>query len=358
MDNPTSGNSTVDTSTNLGDTSKLSFLDTISTADPGQTGESQVNESQTVEETTDPGQTDTTETVDTGTESNADADAQHAAKVNDGGVLTPTKSSRDYSDIDPADVPLFKKMANDSFLKAKEWYKAQKATNGKYTELETNFNKIKDQQFWSHPEAYRLSEDYSKATAEYQAASTISNYWSEALAAVRAGKPVQDLVLDKNGNLVLGDELQPSTQLESKILQTLVKTSGVMQSAEQRLQGAKESFGNRYKQFEGFLGQVESGLLGEVRKNPEFQKLEQGMLNIMPPELRGTKQFQLMAGMGAFIKALTVELNKLKAQVEGKKTVAVAERSNGPGTGKPASNGSSDSVDSILKGIARHVGRA
>ena len=131
-----------------------------------------------------------------------------------------------------------------------------------------------------------------------------------------------------------------------------------MQSAEQRLQGAKESFGTRYKQFEGFLGQVESGLLGEVRKNPEFQKLEQGMLNIMPPELRGTKQFQLIAGMGAFIKALTGELNKLKAQVEGKKTVAVAERSNGPGTGKPASNGSNDSVDAILKGIARHVGRA
>lgn len=352
MDNPTSGNSAVDTSVNLGDTSKLSFLDSLQTetTDPGQTGESQTVES------TDPVEMGEEQT---GTESESGVEeAPTAAKVNDGGVLTPSKSARDYSDIDPADVPLFKKMANDSFLKAKEWYKAQRDNNTKFTELETNFNKIKDQQFWSHPEAYRLSEDYNKASAEYQAAATISNYWTEALAAVRAGNPIKDLTTDDKGNFMLGQELQPSPQLESKILQTLVKTSGIMQNAEQRLAGAKDTFGNRYKQFEGFLGQVESNLLGEVRKNPEFQKLESGMLNLMPPELRGTKQFQLIAGMGAFIKALTGELTKMKAQLEGKKVVSAAERSNGPGTGKPVPSGGNNTVESVLKGIARHVGRA
>lgn len=346
MDNPTSGNSTVDTSVNLGDTSKLSFLDSIpdntSTETPPETPAEVPEEvTETPEETPEETHEETT-----------------SAKVNDSGVLTPSKSARDYSDIDPADVPLFKKMANDSFLKAKEWYKAQRDNNTKFTELETNFNKIKDQQFWSHPEAYRLSEDYNKASAEYQAAATISNYWTEALAAVRAGNPIKDLTTDDKGNFVLGQELQPSPQLESKILQTLVKTSGIMQNAEQRLAGAKDTFGNRYKQFEGFLGQVESNLLGEVRKNPEFQKLESGMLNLMPPELRGTKQFQLIAGMGAFIKALTGELTKMKAQLEGKKVVSAAERSNGPGTGKPVPSGGNNTVESVLKGIARHVGRA
>lgn len=358
METPTSGNSTVDTSLNLGDTSKLSFLDNL---DSGDTTDPGVIPNSTSGDSTSGNQEEGTlgeaSAQDVSTEGAESAEVIKP-KVTESGVLTPSKTARDYSDIDPADVPLFKKMANDSFVKAKEWYLAQRTNNGKFTELQTNFDKVKDQQFWSHPEAYRLSEDYSKAISEYQMASSVSNYWTEALAAIRNNQPVRDLILDEKGNLVLGQELQPSAQLEGKILQTLVKNSGLMQSAEQRLNGAKNTFGNRYKQFEGFLDQVESGLLGEVRKNPVFQQLEADMLNIMPPELRSTKQFKLIAGMGAFIKALTGELNKMKAQIEGKKVVTAAERSNGPGTSQSSMSGNGESVESVLKGIARHVGRS
>lgn len=374
--NPESGSSTID---NLGDVSKLdSFMSSLDGG--GQSKAELMDENDNTPASQPMGETTTGEA-----EEYVESDSQPAPQprkpnaeegqgqeglldgkslsgaLNEQGVITPTKGARDYADIDPSDVPLFKGMSNEAYAKARDWYKAARNQDTKYKELEGTYSKVKDLQYYQHPEAYRLTEDYSKLEKSVSNSNTLANHWQQQLALIKEGKPFHDVVVGENGELSLGGQYQPSPQAEALVTRALQKSTMDASQAQAKLEAYKGDYSARHKNFDTTLGKIEQDLLGEVRTNPEFVKLEQQVLNSMiPPELRGSRQYQLMAGMGAFIQAMAKEINKLKAQVAGKNKLANVIKNQGPGEGAPATNSAttSDNPEDVIKGLMKHVGRA
>ena len=163
----------------------------------------------------------------------------------------------DYKDIDPADVPLFKRMDNTAKAAAKQWYdfyrnnkKATEEYQTKLTDYEKELNELREYRYYQAPDAYKLAPDYTTAVKSYQTNDTIVRHWTDQLAAIDEGRPIRDLLQDKDGNLTLSaQELQPSPQLRAQVLAAMQAAISKRDQAGNNLESFPSKYQERNKQF-------------------------------------------------------------------------------------------------------------
>ena len=338
MDTPNSGTpSIID---NIGDSSKLSVLDNISMDD---------STSAAVQEPT-PDEAVITEEP---TEVSSGA-------VTDNGVITPTKGVRDYKGIDEADIVHFKQMSDGAYKYFRPLYDSRKAEDNRYKELEGQYNAVKDLQYYQHPNAYILSEDYSKAEQEYTTRMQIANHWQNALATLEEQGSIRDLRIYDDGRIELASEELPySPQLKAQVQAALNRSINEAQQSKQKALAIKETYANKHKTFDSQLSQAETALIAGVKDTDQFKAAVQSMTKIIPPELRGNKQYQLIANMGAYINLMKSEIEALRSQLNGKAAIRKVAASSGPGDGRSTTGGTNDdeNPETFLKNFRRHIGR-
>ena len=271
----------------------------------------------------------------------------------------------DYKDIDPADVPLFKRMDNTAKAKAKEWYdfyRNNKKTTEEYqtklTDYEKELNELREYRYYQAPDAYKLAPDYTTAVKSYQTNDAIVRHWTDQLAAIDEGRPIRDLLQDKDGNLSLSaQELQPSPQLRSQVLAAMQAAISKRDQAGNNLEAFPSKYQERNKQFSTQLEQAVNQLASPtLMQNPAYKTIyDQYLTKAIPSHLRNVPVYQQMAKMAAFVQLASKQIQTLQAQLAAKGIKTAAAINQGPPDGAPANGDTSSGgwqhkkVDDIYK---------
>lgn len=257
----------------------------------------------------------------------------------------PTKlpQTRDISQLPPELAPHARQMSNAAFAALLEYHKAREA---KLREAETSVNGLKNATYYQHPEAYKLTPEYTKLSFQANQQSTIQQYWQQALATLEEGQPIRDLVMDKDGNLSLGQELQPSPALKASVMNALSVAISERGKAQGQLEAFSRTYSDQYRQFDDTLGQIEQTVLDVARKDARFKAEEARWLQSLPPGLGATRYGATVAGLAALVRAQ----NRYIAQLKGKAPAAVAQaaRRQGPAQPQAATSGKSGGTVSSL----------
>lgn len=271
----------------------------------------------------------------------------------------------DYKDIDPADVPLFKRMDNTAKAAAKQWYdfyrnnkKATEEYQTKLTDYEKELNELREYRYYQAPDAYKLAPDYTTAVKSYQTNDAIVRHWTDQLAAIDEGRPIRDLLQDKDGNLTLSaQELQPSPQLRAQVLAAMQTAISKRDQAGNNLESFPSKYQERNKQFSTQLEQAVNQLASPtLMQNPAYKNIYDAYLTkAIPSHLRNVPVYQQMAKMAAFVQLASKQIQTLQAQLAAKGIKTAAAVNQGPPDGAPANGDTSSGgwghkrVDDIYK---------
>lgn len=148
-------------------------------------------------------------------------------------ILPPEKKKvvRDYAGYSDEQVRTFKQMSDEAYSYV--------------TNLLKETDNLKKNTYLQHPEAYKLSPEYSQNVTSYQRADWESRYWESQLEAIEAGKPIKPFQGwdNKTGQPVFGDDIQPTKAIENKIQQAILACT----TEARRLQGEVRQYPQRYK---------------------------------------------------------------------------------------------------------------
>lgn len=363
MQTPTSGTSESNLAENLGDTSKLDFLNSIpleaevSGPPPqaaegaasnvgGVEGQSVPNHVEAAAPNPDPANTETAPAE------LAQLDLSEPApitKPNGQGIIPAGKVVRDYSDIKPEHVEVFKQMSDKAYQEAKAWYR-QAQSQPDVSKYETELRELRDYRFYQHPEAYRLAPEYQTAAKQYRNESQIINHYKSQLAAIRQGNPIRDIGYDANGNLsVLPTELPPSPELEAEVTAALQAAIVRQQSATQALEGLSTRFTEQSKAFDSKLDQAVNALVTpELLQSKDFESAYSMYLTkVVPPHLQNVPVYRQLAKQGAFIQMAVKALRGLQEQLKVNSVKVSTVRNQGPADGNPTSRGAGGDVSNL-----------
>lgn len=369
MSTPNFGTPDTNISGGLGDVSKLAFLDDIPLNVEGEAPPSNLpaavkpaDSSEAVKhgvsEAVEQGEADDSENVVLGLEepsSAAQRQNREASQPNDtnpvnpNGTVSAKKGVRDYSGIKPEDVPIFKQMSDAAYARTLEWYKNQRAieeVEGKYTK---ELSELKDYRFYSHPEAYKFSPEYTQAAATYRSQSAAVDHWEKALERLENGEPIQDIAVDKTGAPILDEygrltylpnEYPASPKLKAHVTAALQKALTTRGRVEESLESLSTKYQGRNKEFVDFTSKAISALVSpQLLEDTNFKSIHDRYLNkVIPshlhdvPVLTGRQAAQIMS----FVQLAAKQISALqkRGQVAGMKAVALKEQ--GPGDGVPA----------------------
>lgn len=279
------------------------------------------------------------------------------------GITPGAKQARDLSMFPAESHNYLRQMSGPAFDWVKQQFAAHQAAVAKQQELETRAaeaEKARDQWLYSHEEAYKLAPEYKQQEAVVSRLGQEENYWRNALAAVEEGQPIRDLLLDENGRLRVGDQdIQPSPQVKAQVLANLSKAAQLRTNHEGKLSEWTKSHNTRLNEFRSRLDNIPKQLFPNGVPDA-LKPLVDKTTQMFPPELRGQKEYQLLAMANALIGGLGEENKQLKAQLAGKTAVRQTIKKQGPGDGAPAGeatggNSPNETVDSYMKRMREAV---
>lgn len=366
MQTPTSGTSEPNLAENLGDTSKLDFLNSIPleaevSSPPPQAAEgaasnagaaSDVSSTPNHVESTAPAPAPDSASTEPAPAELAQLDLSEPApitKPNGQGIIPAGKVVRDYSDIKPEHVEVFKQMSDKAYQEAKAWYR-QAQSQPDVSKYETELRELRDYRFYQHPEAYRLAPEYQTAAKQYRNESQVINHYKAQLAAIRQGNPIRDIGYDANGNLtVLPTELPPSPELEAEVTAALQAAIVRQQSATQALEGLSTRFTEQSKAFDSKLDQAVNALVTpELLQSKDFESAYNMYLTkVVPPHLQNVPVYRQLAKQGAFIQMAVKALRGLQEQLKVNSVKVNTVRNQGPADGNPTSRGAGGDIGSL-----------
>ena len=279
------------------------------------------------------------------------------------GIIPGAKQSRDLS-MFPAEVHNhLRQMSGPAFDWVKQQHAEQLAIQQKHAELETRAaeaEKARDQWLYSHEEAYKLAPEYKQQESVVNRLGQEEGYWRNALTALEEGQPIRDLLLGEDGKLRVGEQdIPPSPQVKAQVLANLSRAAQLRTNHEGKLQEWTKGHNTRLNEFRTRLDNIPKQLFPNGVPDA-LKPLVDKTTQMFPPELRGQKEYQLLAMANALIGGLGEENKQLKAQLAGKTALRQTVKKQGPGDGAPAgeatSNGSAnESVDSFMKRMRSEV---
>lgn len=257
------------------------------------------------------------------------------------GVVSAAKNARDYTGIDPADVPHFKQMSNTAFEAAKKWYTAQRANQDIESKYTKELNELREYKFYQHPEAYKLSPDYSKAAQEFRTQAAIINHYTKALEKLEAGEPIQDIGLDDKGNpVIVPGDIPASPALKAQVSVALQRAMSAQHAAQSQLEGLSTKYTSKATEFDQFLNKATDALVSpNLLQDKTYSNLYNKYLtNVIPPHLQNVPVYKQLAKMAAFVQLSAAHIATLQKKSQTATVKQQAARQQGPGDGLP-SNG-------------------
>lgn len=161
-----------------------------------------------------------------------------SATVDDKFIQMPEK--RDYSGIDEALVPVFKKMGNEFFNNlapiAKANVELKKTIEATKQETERLKKNAMPESYYSHPRGYTLTPDFEVAANTAIKAEQIVNHWKTQLEKIEEGESTyRELHINpQNGEFYLSGEVKADKESTEKLRK-------IVSGSEQQLAGVKNN---------------------------------------------------------------------------------------------------------------------
>lgn len=260
-------------------------------------------------------------------------DSQSAAPAQ-AGPGRPAKSARSLEGLDEREAAIFTKMANEGYEHLYPLYRRLKEAGGLDTLLKQkeDFEKqrgdLEKARFYDHPDAYKLSPEYSQQQQIVNNIDEIDEFWQEQSAALYANKPCRILVRTAEGRLKPSDETyEPSPALQAKILSELATVKADRNEAVARLGQIRESFKQQYVSYESEFGNVTKKLFGPVAEKLRDQVKKE--LELLPHYARHKPEAQFAAHALAFLRAVLAKQRSAATQATATAAVDKIAESNG-----------------------------
>lgn len=222
----------------------------------------------------------------------------------------------DYTKYSPQEQGNLRKMANEV-----------KVEYARLLDENKQLSSLKDATYLQHEQGYTLSPDYQQLAQKSNFAMTEGQVWEQALLNIKAGKPFKPITaFDKNGNPVLGAEIQPTDQHEIQVTNNL--QACIAES--RRLSGELNSYPSRFKnqvsqdlatiqqvQREKFFWEADPKLLDatvevEGQGEQKIRDIQSGFRSMFPPYLANTPGVQVAANVMVAMIIQGAELRQLR----------------------------------------------
>lgn len=255
-------------------------------------------------------------------------------------------SSRDYSGLDPSEIPLFRQMSNAAYATLYPKYLASKKLQAEFDEFRAQADAVKDKQFYEMPDAWTLHPEYKNHELDVKRLSGERDYWTEQLAKVRAGEPYNPLGMDSNGNYTQLDPVPASPRAEADIIANLNQAQLYAQSSQQRLDEFSKNFQGRHSKLSARLTEIDKSLFGNL--DEKFNPVVENVLKNFPAEVRNRIEFKMLAKANVIIKGLYDHIKDLEKGAKISAAVSNTAKSAGPSTnGSPAAKGQAQDGDQL-----------
>lgn len=265
-------------------------------------------------------------------------------------------SGRDYTGIDETDVPLFKKMGNETFAKLKPVYlenkqlKAEKAEwDGKYKTLNEAHEALKKngpqfpESYHEHPSAFILSPEFTETAQAIQMAQGVKSHWEQQLDAIAKGaEEIQMLTFNpQTGQYVYGNKIKADKAGELTVMNALNHVSTKIQQYNTDLSVLQKTHGDRHKASISQVAALEEKMFGNLDKpdhKPVYDPLIKSEFDALPSLIKNSPAGKYVAKAHVMLNAFAKLLNQAKEE-----TIQLREQvKKGGGTtnsGKPRANG-------------------
>lgn len=272
----------------------------------------------------------------------------------------PQPAGRDYSQFEPQDVELFKKLPNHLFNAMKDRYAQVKEIATQNAKLTERIKQIESgalpDSYVQHPQAFTLSPEYTQAAQLHNQAQFEVGIVEKAINAIEMGLPYQVLTgydaqdnpvfrtvqpkLDKDGNALL------DIAAKNSYMRVLQQIDRKREGAEQQMQSVKAQFGamrgaqlNEFKQMQAQTF--------PVFEKPEYKQQIDATVAQLPAYLRHDPAVAQFCARGSMlINALHAKVKELQGAQAVSKTISADRRAAGPSPSVLASAGGGVREDS------------
>jgi hypothetical protein len=246
---------------------------------------------------------------------------------------------RDYSDLADEDVPLFKKMGNETFNKLKPMYLEHKKLKDEAVTKQAEIDKLRKgalpDNYFEHPRGYTLTPQFENAANTAIKAGQIVEHWEKQLNKIKNGDDTyQEIHINsQDGGFYLSKPIQATKESASEITDYLKGCEQQLMQKRIALQEMATSHGNTYKQaidsVKAFEEQAFKNFTGENAKvlepvvNDTINKVLPPAFHTNPLARSYAKALITLQQLGTAYKDA---MEKLKAGENGKATIVEKEK--------------------------------
>lgn len=243
---------------------------------------------------------------------------------------------RDYTGIEEADVPLFRKMANESFDALKPVYLERKQLQTEVAQLrqQVNQNVEAHPSLYTHPEGYKLTKEYDEMSRIVDLSAQAEEHWNLQLARLRRGLGWQDAGVNDQGKIVLGPEQENNEAAEVYVMRKLNAAQRTNLDVGSKLDNYVKNFNKRHQEDTGVIKQIESQYFPDYDKpdHPTASTQKQ-VMDLIPEAMRSHP----LASILCKVAAGNIFMSKQLQQLQANKTVAAAVKADAKAAPPPAS---------------------
>jgi len=185
---------------------------------------------------------------------------------------------RDYTGFDEAEIPLLKKMGNETFNRYKPIILEAKKLKSEIATRDAELKNLREgkvilpENYNEHPNSFVLTPEFEVAAQDAQKANAILQHWETQLERFRSGeKTIQNIHIEpKTGELYLSKEVEITPKTEAELLRLLSMAQNQALQQQNRVSAIQTSHTSRYQNAVSWVKDFES------KSFPIFDKEEAG----------------------------------------------------------------------------------
>lgn len=230
---------------------------------------------------------------------------------------------RVYDGLEQDEIRLFKDMSTPAYAKLYPLYLEHKKLKETYEtdkqKYESELNALRSQSSFDQEGAWKLTPEYEQISSTVQRLGAEADHWEQQLAAIEAGEPFTPIVLNAQGQPVLGQPQTASPMDKVKVMSALQKAHALHGQFSQNLQQFEGNYKNQHKSYlEGLQSARKT-----IFNGADLTKLENAAktkLELFPAYVRGKPEVKLLAEALVLVDGFKALLNQ-KTQATTTKTI-------------------------------------
>lgn len=256
-----------------------------------------------------------------------------------------TASKRDFTGLEPNEIPLAKRMSTAAFNYFKGSVLELKAKREKVKNLEAENATLKvgkvtlPESYAQHPQAYVLTPEFGEISNALTLAGQFESHWHQQAVNIENNKDWHDIVSDGKGGYQIGPAQPATPESKVRVFGNIQHVATLKGQQEGRLQTLQRDFNGKHKASEELIKAESDKYFAHMNdeKNPTNKQYKE-ILNMFPPSHRNSVLADFAAksltGLLQYKAAYESVLAKTTKETQTQTALAEQQRRAGPSSSK------------------------